>query len=65
MPWVTNLKTSLRNDEKAPRAGAMERMAEPRPQPVPAPLQPLRTRLVAACGWPTDAEPLARRRAKR
>jgi len=57
------LKTSLHNDEKAARSATTQRPAEARPAAVSLPAQPLRTRLVAACGWPTDAAPVARRRA--
>lgn len=65
MPWATNLKTSLQNDEKAARTGVMERRADARPSTGAPGVPLLRTRLIAACGWPTEAAPQARRRAKR
>ncbi|TXH49316.1 MAG: hypothetical protein E6Q93_25260 [Burkholderiaceae bacterium] len=57
------MKTITLDADKVTRHGAKDRPIEARP-PLAAAARPvLRTRLVAACGWPTDAEPLARRRA--
>ncbi len=57
------MKTITLDADKAARLGAKERQPEVRPALAAAARPALRTRLVAACGWPTDAEPLARRRA--
>ncbi len=47
----TTTSTAIAVPDTAPRAGA----AKP----------PMRTMLVASCGWPVDAAPPARRRAAR
>lgn len=62
---ATALNTGLQNKEKAAKSVDALKINGPAPAAVPAGRREIRTVLVAAHGWPTEALVPARRRIKR